>query len=141
LVRVSADTTRSAIRQIISEYSIPAGTNNLWYTVGDVLAIASAGDAHRASGKTVAELAAEKNVPLQTLVDAAAAPDSDQLNAAVQAGPLTQAQADTLTQLTRSRIQAQLQTATSYGFGYSPGMMGGRGMMGEFGIGPGPRAP
>ena len=95
----------------------------------------------RASGKTVAELAAEKNVPLQNVVDAASAPYSTQLDAAVKAGSLSQAQADALTQLERSRIQAQLQTGAGYGFGFGPGMMGGRGMMGGFGFGPGRRAP
>ncbi len=92
----------------------------------------------RAAGKTVAQLAAEKNVPLQSVVDAAAAVYSEQLNAAVQAGTLTQAQADALTQLHRSRIQAQLQTTAGFGFGYGPSMMGGRGMMGGFGFGPRP---
>jgi len=95
----------------------------------------------RAAGKTVAELAAEKNVPLQTVVDAAVAAHSAELDAAVQSGTLTQAQADALTQLTRSRIQAQFQTAAGFGFGYGPGMMRGRGMLGGFGMGPGRRVP
>ena len=90
----------------------------------------------RVAGKTVAELAAEKNVPLQTVVDAAVAAHSAELDAAVQSGTLTQAQADALTQLTRSRIQAQFQTAAGFGFGYGPGMMRGRGMLGGFGMGP-----
>ena len=96
----------------------------------------------RASGKTVAELAAEKNVPLQTVVDAAVKAYSAQLDAAVKAGTLTQAQADALTQLHRSRIQAQLQAQAGGGFSPGPGMMGGRGMMGGgfgFGVGPGRR--
>jgi hypothetical protein len=91
----------------------------------------------RAAGKTVAELAAEKNVPLQTVVDAAAAAHSAQLDAAVNAGTLTQAQADALKQLTRDRVQVQLQTNTGFN-GYGPRMMGGRGMMGGFGFGQGP---
>ena len=95
----------------------------------------------RAAGRTVAELAGEKNIALQTVVDAAVAARSAQLDAAVQAGTLSQAQADALSQLTRSRIQAQLQTAGGFGFGYGPGMMGGRGMMGGFGGAPGRRAP
>ena len=97
----------------------------------------------RASGKTVAELAAEKNVPLQTVVDAAVKAHSAQLDAAVKAGTLTQAQADALTQLHRSRIQAQVEAqVASGGFSPGPGMMGGRGMMGGgfgFGFGPGRR--
>jgi hypothetical protein len=48
---------------------------------------------------------------------------------------LTQAQADALTQLTRSRIEAQLQTAGGFGFGYAQGMMSG------LGVGPRGRAP
>jgi hypothetical protein len=91
----------------------------------------------RASGKTVAELAQEKNVPLQTVVDAVAATYSQQLDAAVKAGTLTQAQADALMQLARSRVQAQLQTQAGFFPGMGPGMMGGRGMMGGgFGFGP-----
>jgi alkylated DNA nucleotide flippase Atl1 len=95
----------------------------------------------RAAGRTVAELAADKNVPLQTVVDAAVAAHSAQLDAAVQAGTLTQAQADAMTQLTRSRMQAQLQTGGGFGIGQGPGMIGGRGMMGGFGMGPGRRVP
>ena len=97
----------------------------------------------RASGKSVAQLAAEKNVPLQIVADAATAVYSQQLNARIQAGTLTQTQADVLTQLSRSRIEAQLQTTGGFGIGYGPGMMGGRGMMGGFGLSPGPgrRAP
>jgi len=91
----------------------------------------------RAAGKKVVELAAERNVPLQTIVDAAAKAYSGQLDTAVTAGTLTQAQADALTQLLRSRIQAQFETATGFGGMYpGPGMMGGRGMMGGFGFGP-----
>jgi hypothetical protein len=92
----------------------------------------------RAAGKTIAQLAAEKNVPLQTVVDAAVAAHSAQLDAAVKAGTLTQVQADALTQLARGRIQAHLQTGA--GFDYpGPGMMGGRGMMGGYGFGFGGR--
>lgn len=91
----------------------------------------------RAAGKSVAELAAEKNVPLQTVVDAAVAAHAAQLDAAVKAGTLTQAQADALNQLMRSRVQAQLQSTAGLN-GYGPGTMGGRGMMGGFGLSQGP---
>ena len=89
----------------------------------------------RFAGETVAELAREKNVAFQTVVDAAASAYSQQLDAEVEAGTLTQTQADALTQLARTHIQAQLQTATDMP-GMGPGMMGGRGMMGGFGFGP-----
>ena len=89
----------------------------------------------RASGQSIAELAQEKNVPLQNVVDAAAAAYSQQLDAAVKAGTLTQAQADALTQLARARIQAQFQNAAGFPR-MGPGMTGGRGMMAGFGFGP-----
>ena len=87
----------------------------------------------RAAGKTVAELAAEKNVPLQSVVDAATNAYAAQLDAAVKAGSLTQGQADALQQLTRDRIQTQLQSNTALG-AVGPGMAG-RGMMRGFGFG------
>ena len=90
----------------------------------------------RAAGKTVAQLAAEKNVPLEKVVDAAVAAHTAELDAAVKAGSLSQTQADALTQLMRSHIQAQFQVATGVR-GLGPGMMGGRGMMGGFGFGSG----
>ncbi|HEX8969740.1 MAG TPA: hypothetical protein VF937_17790 [Chloroflexota bacterium] len=65
----------------------------------------------RAAGKTAAELAAEKNVPPHTVVDAALAAHTAQLDAAVKAGTLTQAQADAINQVMG-------------GFGFGPGRRG-----------------
>ncbi len=88
----------------------------------------------RAAGKSVAELAQDKNVSLDTVVDAALAAHSAQLDAAVQASTLSKAQADAMTQFMRSRLETQLQAAPGLG-GFGPGMMGG------FGFGPGRRIP
>jgi hypothetical protein len=92
----------------------------------------------RAAGKSVEDLAKEKNVPLQTVEDAALGAHSEQLDTALKAGTLTQAQADAMKQRMRSRIETHLQTASGFG-SFGPGMMGGRGMMGGIGFGPGRR--
>jgi hypothetical protein len=88
----------------------------------------------RAAGKSVAELAKEKNVDLTKVVDAALAAHTAQLDAAVKAGTLTQTQADAMKALMKSRIDSQFQTTAVSG-SWGPGMMGGRGMMGS-GFGP-----
>jgi lambda repressor-like predicted transcriptional regulator len=93
----------------------------------------------QAGGTSIAELARQENVDLSTVADAALAAHTAQLDAAVQAGSLTQAQADAMQQLMRSRIEAQLQTGGGFR-GWGPGMMGGRGMMGWPGSGTGRRA-
>ena len=91
--------------------------------------------AARAAGKSVADLAKENNIDLNNVVDAALAVHASQINAAVQAGTLTQTQADAMTALMRSRIEAQFQ-ATTLVSPFGPGMMAGRGRMGP-GFGPG----
>jgi hypothetical protein len=77
-------------------------------------------------------MASDKDIPVQTVVDAAVAAHAEQLDAAANAGTLTQVQADTMKQLMRSRIETQLQSATGFGR-FGPGMTGG------FGFGPGRR--
>jgi hypothetical protein len=87
-----------------------------------------------AAGKSVASLAQEKNVDLAQVVGAALAAHSARLDAAVEAGPLTQAQADVMTAFMRSRIEAAFQDSVAVGTrGFGPGMMGIRGMMGSRG--------
>jgi hypothetical protein len=86
------------------------------------------------AGKSVATLAQERNVDLSKVVDAALAAHSAQLAAAVQAGTLTQAQADAMNAFMKARIESGFQGSAvmdSRGFG----MMGGQGMMGR-GSGP-----
>jgi hypothetical protein len=89
----------------------------------------------RAAGKSVADLAKDRNVDLARVVDAALAAHSAQIAAAVKAGTLTQAQADAMTALMRSHITSQFQATIAVGpMGNS--MMGGHGMM-RRGSGPG----
>lgn len=82
------------------------------------------------AGQTVADLATEKGVALQTIVDALVAEQKPLLQEAVTAGRLTQEQADARL----AELQAQLPTQLSTAF--TPGMRGGdRGMRGGFGPG------
>jgi hypothetical protein len=88
----------------------------------------------RAAGKSVAELATEKGVELSKVVDAALTVHTARLDATVQAGTLTQTQADAMTGFMKSRIETQFQANGSFG-AWGPGMMGGPGMT-EGGFGP-----
>lgn len=82
------------------------------------------------SGKTVAALATEKGVALQTIVDALIAEQKTLLQQAVTEGRLTQAQADARLAALQSELPTRLSTA------FTPGMRGdGRGMLGRFGLG------
>lgn len=81
------------------------------------------------SGKTVAALATEKGVALQTVVDALLAEQKTRLQQAVTAGRLTQAQADARLAELQTQLPTQLSTA------FTPGLRGGRGMPGGFGLG------
>src|SRR6266542_1477883 len=69
----------------------------------------------RGAGKSVADVAKEKNVDLTRVVDAALAAHTPHLDAAVKAGTLTQAQADAMTALMKSRIESQFQTTAGSG--------------------------
>ena len=76
------------------------------------------------SGTTVAKIAESKNVPLNTVVDAAVKEITSKIDAAVTAGKMTQAEAD--------KIKANLtQTVTDFANGKMPfghrGMPGGKG--------------
>lgn len=82
------------------------------------------------SGKTVADLATEKGVALQTIVDALIAEQKTMLQQAVTAGRLTQAQADARLAELQTQLPTQLSTA------FTPGLRGGdHGMPGGFGPG------
>ncbi|MCS7220966.1 MAG: hypothetical protein RML36_02240 [Anaerolineae bacterium] len=80
------------------------------------------------NGKTIAALAEEKGVNLNTIVDAVIAPQQTRLNALVQAGRLTQEQADALLALARSTVTDRLSqsflspfiTATAEKLGIAP---------------------
>jgi len=81
------------------------------------------------SGKTVATLATEKGVALQTVVDALLTEQKTLLQQAVTDGRLTQAQADARLAELQTQLPTQLSTA------FTPGLRGGRGMPGGFGAG------
>lgn len=76
------------------------------------------------AGQTIAQIAEAKGVALQTIVDAFLAPRQQALQAAVQAGRLTQAQADAMLAQMRARVQTRLTTAFTPGAGYGPGGYG-----------------
>lgn len=78
-------------------------------------------------GKTVAAVATEKGVALQTIVDALVAEQKTLLQQAVTAGRLTQAQADARLAELQTQLPTQLSTT------FTPGM--GKGERGGFGPG------
>jgi len=78
------------------------------------------------SGKSIAEIAAEKNVSLDAIVNAIADEYKRQLDTAVAVGRLTQAQADTLLANLRATLPAQLQVKPVVGL--QPGFKGGKGI-------------
>lgn len=82
------------------------------------------------AGKTVAALAEEKGIALQTIIDALLAEQKTVLVQAVTDGRLTQEQADARLAELATHLPTQLSTA------FTPGMRGGdRGMLGGFGPG------
>jgi len=83
-------------------------------------------------GKTVADLAKEKGVDLQTIVDAFMAARQETLNQAVTDGKITQEQADQMLENMRDMIEDHLNgEMPMYGPGGCGGP-GGRGMMGAW---------
>ncbi len=62
-------------------------------------------------GKSVADVAEEKGVPLEEIVDAILAPKAEYLNQLVADGRLTQDQADTLLAMARQRVENMLTRA------------------------------
>jgi uncharacterized protein (DUF433 family) len=105
------------------------------------------------SGKTIAQLAADKNLSTDTIVAAIVAAQKEKLDAAVTAGTLTQAQADArLAEITTQAQTLMDQTMTGRGPGGMPGDgfgprggndFGGRGHggQGNGGLGNAPAAP
>ena len=85
------------------------------------------------AGKTIADVAAEKNVAIDTIVDAVLAPRTERLNEMVAAGRLTQEQADTMLAQMRTQVTERLNDQWSpqgRGFGF-----GGNGPCGQAGMG------
>jgi len=93
-------------------------------------------------GKTIAQIAQEKGIDLETVVQAALAAHDKALDARVQAGLLTQEQADQMDAHMEANIRAMIAGGVGAGMmsgGFGPGMMpGGHGpgmMPGGFGPG------
>ncbi len=100
----------------------------------------------RASGKSIAQIASDKGVPLDQVTAAMLQVHKDWLDQQVQAGALTQAQADAWLSQAQTRIQAVVQATGGFGpfggmgmgfRGRGPGFGPGYGM--GFGPGYGPR--
>jgi hypothetical protein len=102
--------------------------------------------------KTVAQVATDKNVALEDIVNAFVTPRTERMQAAVAAGYLTQAQADQMLATMKAQVTARLNqpwTAQGYGpgtgyvdadgdgvcdragMGMGAGLMNGRGRMGR----------
>ncbi len=75
------------------------------------------------TGKTIADVAKEKGISTDKIVDAFLAPRAETLKNAVAAGRMTQAQADAMLATMKDHVSAQL-TAKYVPQGYGPGMMG-----------------
>ncbi|GIK42051.1 MAG: hypothetical protein BroJett011_58840 [Chloroflexota bacterium] len=85
------------------------------------------------AGKTIAEVAAEKNVAVDDIVEAVVASRTERLNQLVTDGQLTQEQADAMLTLMKANITERINAEWPAG-GFGRGMMGGDrwggGMMG-----------
>jgi hypothetical protein len=91
------------------------------------------------AGKSIAEVAAEKNVAVDTIVEAVLAPRTERINELVANGQLTQEQADTMLAQMKANVTTQINTqglpqGRGGGFGGAGvcdhpgmGMLGGRG--------------
>jgi len=88
--------------------------------------------AERVQGKTLADLAKEKGVDTQELVDALVASQKTMLDQAVTDNRLTQAQADKWLEWYKQAAALQLTEPYGLGFGFG-GMRGGRGGPGGHG--------
>lgn len=109
----------------------------MWERVAEALGIdaATLWDELRA-GKTVADLAAEQGVDLQTVTDAIVTEATEHLNAMVAAGYITQEQADAHLAYMRENMLQHLESGFMFGgMGFGRGGMMGRGGMGRMGRG------
>ncbi len=75
------------------------------------------------AGKTIADVAEEHGVALESLVEAFLAPRAEALQAAVEAGRLTQEQADALLAQMREQVRTRLTATWTFGQAYGPGFM------------------
>ena len=79
------------------------------------------------NGTTVAKIAESKNVPLNTVVDAAVKEITIKIDAAVTAGNLTQAEADKIKSNLTQMVTDFANGKMPFGKGGIPGMRGGKG--------------
>lgn len=84
-------------------------------------------------GRTLAQIAQDKGVSEDKLVDTLIAPYRDQVQLRVKYGYLTQEQADTMLQWMTERVKAAINTPWNGGYGWGGWHCGGFGMMGGFG--------
>jgi hypothetical protein len=104
----------------------------MWTTLADALGMEE--DAlftELQAGKTVAEIAEAQGVEVDTLIEAVVAQHNETVAAAVEAGELTQGQADAMTALLRENLAVRFNEAVEFGAGR--GAMG-RGMRGMGGM-------
>ena len=91
------------------------------------------------AGDTVADMAAEKNVDLQKVVDTALSRHEDLLQRQVTDGDITQTRADNILNLMRDELTTSFEEGFGGGYGFSGygtgGMMGGFGGYGAGGYG------
>lgn len=91
------------------------------------------------AGKSVADIAEEQGIELETIVEAFVAPRAENLEALVEAGTLTQDEADSRLALMTAHVTARLsETFTpGSGYGHGPGAGGQNGPCGaNAGFGP-----
>ncbi|MFQ5399928.1 MAG: hypothetical protein ACE5E7_10045 [Anaerolineae bacterium] len=92
--------------------------------------------AELATGKSIADLAAEQGIDVQTIVDAVIEAGSAHLDAAVEAGDLTQEQADAIREQMPDRIETLISRTFDNG---GPGQHGEHGRFGKGRPGFGPQ--
>lgn len=90
-------------------------------------------------GDAVADIASEKGVKLQPVVDAALARHKDIVRWRVEDGYVTQTEADAALQLMEEQLRAAFEQGLDQGFGSGPGYngYGGTAPFGGYGMGPG----
>lgn len=110
----------------------------MWTTVAEALGLeADALATELQAGKTVAEIAEAQGVELDAVIEAVVAEHSAAFAAAVEAGELTQGQADAHVALLRENLAVRFNAAFEAGYGRGDFGRGRGGMMGRGGRGMG----
>lgn len=132
LTQTQADAVLEAVRVFAPSYLEQSFARNTPMTaIAKVLGMTEAElmTAMR-DGKTIADLAQEKGVSTDAIVNAIVAAEKERLDQAVADAKLTQAQADALLNVTRAMAPSYLEGIGKFGGRFGPGMMGhgGRGV-------------